>query len=66
MNSLADLPDVLTVAEAAKVLRLGRNTAYEAVQRGEIPAIKIGRRLIVPKAALLNILSGGIKECPAA
>ena len=49
----------LTVAEAAKCLGIGRNSAYEAVARGEIPVIKVGKRLLVPKAALEILLAAG-------
>ena len=35
---------------------LGRNASYEAVKRGEIPAIKIGARLRVPVVALEKML----------
>jgi len=48
----------LTVDEAARCLGIGRNSAYEAIARGEIPAVKIGKRLLVPKAALEKMLSG--------
>jgi excisionase family DNA binding protein len=41
----------MTVQEAARELRIGENLAYEAVQRGEIPAIRIGRRWVIPTAA---------------
>lgn len=50
--------DVLTVAEAARRLRIGRNSAYEAVQRGELPVLRIGRRLLVPRVALERLLAG--------
>ena len=49
---------VFTMAEAAKLLRLGRTAAYEAVRRGDIPVIRIGGRLLVPKAALERMLAG--------
>lgn len=49
----------LTVEEAAKELGVGRSTAYLAAKRGEIPTIRIGRRLLVPRAALERLLSGG-------
>jgi excisionase family DNA binding protein len=49
-------PLVIPVPEAAKLLGIGRNTAYEAVARGEIPSIRIGRRLLVPVAALERFL----------
>jgi excisionase family DNA binding protein len=48
----------LTIPEAAKVLGIGRNQGYEAAGRGEIPTIKIGKRLLVPRAALERLLSG--------
>ena len=52
---------------AGKRLGLGRNAAYEAAHRGDIPTIKIGRRLLVPIAALDRMLSGkAISWCPYA
>ncbi len=46
----------LTVPEAGRFLRLGRASAYEAARRGDLPTIKIGRRLLVPTAALRRML----------
>jgi excisionase family DNA binding protein len=51
--------EVLTVEEAAVFLRLSRGTAYEAVRRGDIPVIRIGRRLLVPRVRLLAMLENG-------
>lgn len=42
---------VLTVAEVAQQLGIGRNLAYEAVRTGEIPAIRVGHRILIPKTA---------------
>ena len=42
----------LTVTEAAKVLHLGRNTAYAAVKRGELPSVRFGGRILVPVGKL--------------
>lgn len=50
---------LLTVPEAAKLLRIGRNLAYELVSRGEIPSIRLGRLIRVPRAALEEHLSAG-------
>lgn len=38
----------VSIPEAAALLGIGKNTAYEAARRGEIPTLKIGRRLLVP------------------
>ena len=47
---------VFTVEEAAQLLGISRSFAYEAVHRGEIPSMRIGRRILVPKAALQRFL----------
>jgi excisionase family DNA binding protein len=67
------LPDMLTVEEAAKVLRISRSRAYEAVatfQRtaGEygLPSIRIGRSLRVPKRSLLAWIEGQVGGSHAA
>lgn len=49
---------VVTLTEAAAILRISRGSAYEAAKRREIPTIRIGRRLLVPAAALERMLSG--------
>jgi excisionase family DNA binding protein len=49
---------VLTVEEVAEILRIGRSTAYDAINRGEIPSVRVGRRLLVPRHALDKLLSG--------
>ncbi|WP_298347155.1 helix-turn-helix domain-containing protein [Ferrimicrobium sp.] len=46
----------VTVEEAAVVLGISRATAYDAVNRGEIPCIRIGRRILVPVVALNRLL----------
>lgn len=42
----------LTVEEAAALLGIGRNSAYQAIARGELPVLRLGRRLLIPRAAL--------------
>ncbi len=53
-----DEPNVLTVVETATFLRVGRSAAYEAIRSGEIPSIRVGRSIRVPRAALERLLSG--------
>ena len=60
---LADLPDVLNPVQVAHFLGLGRNSVYEHIRTGLIPSIKIGRRVLVPKAGLLRLLR--TEETPA-
>jgi len=47
---------VLTPIETAKLLRIGRGTVYEQLRIGAIPSIRIGRRILVPRAALMKML----------
>jgi excisionase family DNA binding protein len=56
----------ITVEEAATRLRIGRNQAYEAVRRGDIPAIRVGARWLVPTIALERLLRCEPKISPAA
>ena len=53
---LSESRKTLTVDETASALGISRNAAYEGVRRGEIPSIKVGRRLLVPRAALERML----------
>lgn len=48
----------LTVDETAVLLRISRGMAYKAVNKGTIPSIRIGKRLLVPVAALNRLLEG--------
>ena len=47
---------VLTIEEAGKLLGLGRSGTYEAARRGDIPTLRVGSRILVPKVALLKLL----------
>ena len=47
---------VFTVAEAGELLGISRAFAYELVARGDLPVIRLGRRRLVPKVALLALV----------
>lgn len=48
-----------SVIEAGKVLGLSRNSMYAAVRCGQIPIVKIGSKMLVPKVAIERLLSIG-------
>lgn len=52
-----DQRQTITIEEAGQRLGIGRNSAYEAAGRGEIPTIRIGRRLLVPLSAFERLLN---------
>ena len=54
---MCDEPLVLTVSEASRWLRISRGSCYEAVRTGDIPSVRIGRRILIPRQALLDTLA---------
>jgi excisionase family DNA binding protein len=48
----------LTVEETAEILGIGRSAAYEGCRRGEIPSLRVGRRIVIPAHQLQAYLSG--------
>ncbi len=56
---------ILTVEEAAGMLRISRGLAYEMVRTGRLPSIRLGRRLLVPRPALERMLTTA-EPAPAA
>jgi excisionase family DNA binding protein len=53
------LPVVLTVDEAAELLRVDRKTVYESIRRGELPGVvRLGRSIRIGRTALLEFLAG--------
>ena len=51
-----ELPPVLTVEQAAALLGVGLSCAYASVRRGEIPSIRLGHKIRIPRARLLELL----------
>jgi excisionase family DNA binding protein len=64
VNSMSDIPrevskeDKLcyTVPEAAELLGFSRNFGYELARTGQIPILRFGKRMLVPKAAFEKML----------
>jgi excisionase family DNA binding protein len=52
------LPQTLTVEQAAKALGVSRGLAYQAARDGSLPTIRLGRRLLVPRCRLEQLLAG--------
>ncbi len=51
---------LLTPAEVATILKIKKNTVYEMIKRGELPAFRIGRKLRVRKDVLLQLQQEGL------
>lgn len=50
----------LTVEEAAKMLGIGRNLAYDLARTGELPALRLGKRLVILRQPFEKMLQGDI------
>lgn len=62
MNGLIpydDLPEFLTPAEFREHVRVSRNTAYEMIRRGEVPHVRFGRLIRIPKVVLRELAECG-------
>lgn len=54
----------VSVEEAGALLGLGRVSAYEAAKRGDLPTIRIGRRIVVSGPGLLRMVDPGVTSQP--
>lgn len=52
-----ELCEVLSVEEAGRKLGLGRAAAYAHAKAGHLPVIRLGNRMLVPKAAFAKLLA---------
>jgi excisionase family DNA binding protein len=56
MERLASLPPMISVEETSKLLGVSRSAGYRAAATGQIPTLRVGRRLLVPTPRLLRML----------
>lgn len=56
LSVLKDEPEVMTVLEVSRVLRLGKNKTYTLINSGRLSSIKVGGKIIVPKICLVAFL----------
>ena len=59
-TNIESLPLLLTVSDLASILRIGRNAAYQFVKGGNIQSIRVGRKIRIPREALVQLM-----ECPS-
>lgn len=59
-TSVPPSAEILTIPEIARILRVGKNTAYALTARKDFPAIRVGRQIRVSRAAFNDWLK---REC---
>jgi excisionase family DNA binding protein len=52
----------ITVPEAAEMLGISRNFAYDLVKQKQLPVVKFGKRLLIPRVALEKMLEKGATQ----
>lgn len=60
-NMFMQYPDVVTIQQVMEMLNIGKNKAYELIQNGTIQTVRIGKKYIIPKVAVIQFLSNKIK-----
>lgn len=60
---LEQYEDVLTIEDLREILNIGRGAVYDLLNRGVIPALRIGRNWKIPKAAVIEYLNSWRKCC---
>ena len=59
-----DTRAVMTVAEVAALLRISKAYAYELIARNELPAVHLGRRILIPARAIEALLESWTTDRP--
>lgn len=55
--TLDQMPEFLTVEEYAKLFRRGRSAAFEDIHSGRVRALRMGRRLLIPRAEIERLIN---------
>lgn len=56
ISIFVDYPDVVSIEDLTKMLRIGKNKAYELVNTNVIKSIRIGKKYIIPKFRVIEFL----------
>jgi len=58
-STLREVPVVCSVTEAGRMLGVSRAYAYQLVSSGQLPSVRLGRRRVVPRSAVVELLETG-------
>ncbi len=56
------VPRFMTVAEVADLMRVSKMTVYRLIQKGDIPAIRVGKSFRVPEVAVRQLIDAGLAD----
>ncbi len=52
----------LSVSEAAEMIGISKPKVYDLIRDGELPSIHVGKKIVIPKQAVIDWLSGGVNN----
>lgn len=52
-----DLPDILSVEQMMKALQISKNTAYDLLRNGNIKAVRLNKKWLIPKNSLIDFVT---------
>ena len=57
-TNIEDLPLTLNAREAAEILRISKSKVYELARTESFPAVRIGKRVVIPRDKLIEWMNG--------
>jgi len=60
-TNIEDLPLTLKAREAAEVLRISKSKVYELARTESIPAVRIGKRVVIPRDKLIQWMNNQVE-----
>jgi excisionase family DNA binding protein len=63
-EQIMDTPRFFTIDEAASILRVSRVTIHRKLSSGEIPAARLGKRVLIPAAWFKGLIGEALPETP--
>lgn len=60
--TLDRMPEFLTVDEYAKLMRRGRSTAFEDIHSGRVRHLRMGRRILIPRAEIERLIQEALND----
>jgi excisionase family DNA binding protein len=55
----------VTVTEAAEILGVSRTSAYELVRAGALPSVRLGRRIVIRRTTLEELVGSALPDLPS-
>lgn len=62
-KDLRDYPSALNVTDVSEILRICTKTVYRMIREGQLPVVRVGKKILVPKKELYSYLQRNCRPC---